>query len=77
MGKVHFGAVLGHMHVPPASLRFDEEKEIPGAVALVFVIKALWLSRLCRQREPGFFDQLLARLIEVDLRTCVGSYGSA
>ena len=41
MGKVHLGAVLRHMHVPPASLRFDQEKEIPGAVALVFVVAAV------------------------------------
>ncbi len=35
--KVPRGAVLGHLHVPPARLRFDKEKEIARAIALVFI----------------------------------------
>jgi hypothetical protein len=58
MGKVHLGALLRHMHVPPASLRFDKEQEIPCAIAFVLVIKALWLSCLRWQRDAGLFDQL-------------------
>src|SRR5512132_914709 len=69
MGKVHLGALLRHMHVPPASLRLDKEKEISGAIAFVLVIKVLGLSRLHGQREPGLFDQLLVRFIKVDLGT--------
>ena len=76
MGKVHLGALLRHMHVPLAGLRFHKEKEIARAIAFIFVIKALRLSRLCWQRLSGLFDQLLARLIKVDLGTS-GSYGSA
>src|SRR5512145_1187216 len=69
MGKVHLGALLRHLHVPPARLRFDKEKEIPGAIAFVLVVKALRLSRLRWQRDAGLFDQLLARFIKVDLGT--------
>ena len=69
VSKVQLGTLLGHMHVPPASLWFDKEKEIPCAIAFVLIIKALWLSRLRWQWEPGLFDQLLVRFIKVDLGT--------
>src|SRR5262249_8176896 len=69
MGKVHLGALLRYLHMPPASLRFDKEKEIPGAIAFVFAIIALWPPWLSRQREAGLLDQLLGRFIKVDLGT--------
>src|SRR5215471_12962782 len=69
MSKVHLGALLRHLHVPPASLRFDTEEEIPGTIAFVLVIKALGLSGLRWQRDTGRFDQLLACFINIDLRT--------
>ena len=69
IGEVELGPLLRHMHVPPAGLRFDKEKKIARAVALVFVIKALRLPWLGRQRLPGLFDALLARLLKVDLGT--------
>ena len=70
MGKVHLGALLCHMHVPLAGLRFNKEKEIARAVAFIFVIKALRLPWLCRQGLSGLFAQLLVGLIKVDLGTC-------
>ena len=69
MSKVHLGALLRHMHVPPASLRFDKEQEMPGAMAFVLVIKALGLSGLRGQRDAGLLDQWLACFITIDLRT--------
>ena len=56
--KVPRGAVLGHLHVPPARLRFDKEQEIPRAIALVFIIIAPWLTRLGGQRAPGLFESI-------------------
>src|SRR5215510_1293572 len=70
MGKVYLGALLCHLHVPLAGLRFHKEKEIARAVAFIFVIKALRLPWLCRQGLSGFFDQLLARLIKIDFGAC-------
>lgn len=70
MGKVHLCALLRHMHVPLAGLRFNEEKEMARAVAFIFVITALRLPWLCGQGLSGLLDQWLARLIKVDLGTC-------
>jgi len=47
------GTLLGHLHVPPASLWFDKEQEMPWAIAFVLISKALGLSRWRWQREPG------------------------
>lgn len=68
MGEIQRGASLGHFDVSPSGLRLDEQKEVARAIALVLVIKTLRMTGQGRQRHPGFFDQLLARLVEVDLR---------
>src|SRR5262252_7022320 len=70
VGEVDLRTLLRHLHMPPASLRFHEEKEVTCAVALVFVIIALRPPRLGRQRLPGLFNELLVGLIKVDLGPC-------
>jgi hypothetical protein len=65
--KVQRRAVLCQMHVPPAGLRFDDEKKIARAVALVFILTVLRLTRLGSQRATCLLDQLLVRFTEVDL----------
>src|SRR5262245_5228257 len=70
VGEVELGALLRHLHMPPASLRFHEEKEVTRAVTLVFVIIAQWPPRLGGQRLPGLFDELLRGLIKVHLGPC-------
>src|SRR5262245_10137149 len=67
MGEVALGPLLRHLHVPPARLRFYEEKEVARAVAGVFVIIALRPPWLSRQWLPGLLDELLGSLIKVDL----------
>src|SRR5262245_44064979 len=67
VGKVELGPLLRHLHMPPAGLGFHEEKKIARAVALVFVIIALRSPRLGWQRLSGLFNELLGRLIKVDL----------
>jgi hypothetical protein len=44
--KIRHGALGRHCNVPPASLRFADDKEVAGAMALVFVVVALWLAWL-------------------------------
>src|SRR5262249_16002924 len=68
VGKILHSALLRHRYVPPPGLGFDEEKEIPGAVAFVFIIIARSVSGLGRQGLAGLSNQLFTTLIKVELR---------
>src|SRR3954453_7732051 len=48
VGVVHGGAAVCNLDVAPAAMRIEGDEEIDGAVAAVFVIVALALSRLGR-----------------------------
>ena len=67
VGEVDLRSLLRPLHLPPAGLRFHEEKKVTRAVALVGIIIALRPPWLRRQREPGLFHELLGGLINVDL----------
>src|SRR4029077_19178659 len=67
VGEVDLRSLLRHLYMPPAGLRFHEEKKVARAVALVFIIIALRPPWLSRQRLPSLFNELLTRLIKVDL----------
>src|SRR5919197_1101685 len=67
MGEVELGPLRRHLHRPPAGLGFHEEQEIARAVPLIFIIIALRSPRLSWQRLSGLFNELLGRLIKVDL----------
>src|SRR5262249_12555246 len=67
VGEVDLCALLCHLYMLPASLRFHKEKEVARVVALVFVIIALRPPRLGRQRWPGILNELLGGLIKVGL----------
>src|SRR5215475_1252923 len=70
VGEVDLRALLRHLHMPPAGLRFHEEKKVTRAVALVFIIIALRPPWLRWQWLPRLFDELLGGLIKVDLGPC-------
>src|SRR5215813_794371 len=67
VGEVELCPLLRHLHMPPAGLRFHEEKEIARAVPLIFIIIARRSPRLGWQWLAGLFNELLGRLIKVDL----------
>src|SRR5262252_4697268 len=67
VGEIELGPLLCHLHMPPAGLGFHEEKEIARAVPLIFIIIALRSPRLAWQRLSGLCNELLGRLIKVDL----------
>lgn len=58
VSKIDFGTIVRHGNMPPACQWFEEQEEITGAVPFVFIIIALYLSRLCGQWSTGFFKQL-------------------
>jgi len=67
VGEVALRPLRRHLHMPPASLRCHKEKEVARAVARIFVIIALRLARLGRQRLPRLLNELLGGLIKVYL----------
>src|SRR5215471_14150476 len=72
VGEIDLRPLRRHLDMAPAGLWFYEKKQVARAVALICVIIALRPPQLHGQWLPGFFDELLAGLIKVDL----GSYGS-
>src|SRR5215213_7119390 len=48
VGKIHLGALLGDFHVTPTSQWFYHHEQVPRAVALIFVVHSLDLSRTGR-----------------------------
>src|SRR3954452_4869059 len=44
-GKILRRSLLGDLHMPPRLVRIEEHEQISGAVALVFVIISLRLTR--------------------------------
>src|SRR4029450_2060888 len=68
VGKILHRSLLRYRYVPPPGLGLDEEKEITGAVAFVFIIIARGLSGLGRQGLAGLSNQLFTALIKIDLR---------
>src|ERR671918_473189 len=67
LGEVLHRALFGHLQVPPALLRLEEQKQVAAAVTLVLVIVPLPLARPGGQAHPGFGYQLLVGLVEADL----------
>src|SRR4029450_2362406 len=67
VGEVELWPWLRHLHMAPAGLGCYEEKKMARAVPLIFVIIALRSPQLGRQRLSGLFNELLGRLIQVDL----------
>src|SRR4051794_41970930 len=68
VGVVHGGAAVCNLDVAPAAMRIEGDEEIDGAVAAVFVIVALALSRLGRDRLTHLADEVGGGLVEADPR---------
>ena len=64
MGVVDGRAPVGDLHAPPAFERREHHEQIGQAIALVFVVVALRLSRRGRDRRAHLGDELLRRFIE-------------
>ena len=65
---VNSGTMVCNLDVTPAAMRIEGDEEIDGAVAAIFVIVALALSRLGRNRLTYLADQLDGGLVETDQR---------
>lgn len=73
LGEVLGGALPGHCHMPPPTLRFAAHKQIPGAIALILVIEALDCARPHRDwqwRVSTYFFAIFSR--ESTARSTVG-----
>src|ERR671926_837939 len=68
LGKVQHRALCSDSNMPPASLRFTEQKEVARPVTLVFIVIAGRRARFGGQRHPGLRNQLLTGFSKVDLR---------
>ena len=67
--EVHGSPALGHLDVPPPTLRFTEHEQVPGPVSLVLGVIALHPSGLGFDRRPHVPEQLLGGLVETHHRT--------
>src|SRR6266581_6809893 len=63
---VNLGTVLGHLHMAPASQRFDKEKQIGCPQPLILVINPLWLSWLQRLWRPHIRLRCHELFVEAD-----------
>src|SRR6266566_2240302 len=66
VSKILLGAMGTHCHMPPAPEWFKAHEQATDSLSLIFVVRALNLSRLSRERHTCFADQLLARFIQAD-----------
>ena len=60
------GVAVGHLDMPPSLQWGEQHEQIGGAVALILVVVAGWLSWLCRDWDTRFLDELLRRLVQAD-----------
>ena len=54
--------------MPPALKRCEQHENIGGAVTLILIIDARWLTAFHRHWRSGFADQLFRGLIQADQR---------
>ena len=57
LGEVARGALVRHLHMPPGFVRVEKDEQIGRAVALIFVIVTLGLTR-CRWNWLAHFTDL-------------------
>ena len=65
---VESGAPLRHAHLAPAADRLAPEEEVGRAAPLVLVVDPLSMTGADRYRLPLLGEQLLADLVQADLR---------
>ena len=76
VGEVFRGPPLGDFHIAPWPVRIDEDEQVGSAVAPVFAVITLDLSRLGRDRLAHLAYELDRALVEADHRPLrVGSLG--
>ena len=67
-GEVVGRFTFGHLHVSPRLMGIEEDEEVGGAVAPIFVVDTGGLARLGRPRESCLADELHRGLIEAHHR---------
>src|SRR6476620_12386616 len=60
------GVAVGHRNMAPSLQWGEQHEQVGGAIALILVVVARWPSRLCRDWDAGFLDELLRRLVQAD-----------
>ena len=66
MSEIHSSALLGHLDMPPASLRLTEHEQVSCPVSLVLVVISFHPPRLGPDSGPLISHQLLGCLVEAD-----------
>ena len=65
-GEILRGPSLCDFHLAPGFVRVEEDEEIGSAIAPIFAVEALQLSRLGRDRLAHLADKLGRALVEAD-----------
>jgi hypothetical protein len=66
MGEVGVGSMVGHVHVPPATVAVEVEEEIGSAIPLVLIVESSRLAGFRGQWLPDFTKELKRMLVETD-----------
>src|SRR5947209_4430800 len=66
LSKILLGASLGDLHMSPAKVGLDKQKQITGPFTLIFAILSCRLAGLWRHRFADVIEQLIGTFIEAD-----------
>src|SRR3984957_8359667 len=66
LGEVTCGPLVRHLHMPPRFVHVEKHEQIGRAVALIFVIVTLGLTRCCWDWLAHFTNQLCWTFVEAN-----------